>query len=142
MKLKKIIITILTLLPQLSAVAMPHQMQHGFVLSADDQFGSHLVANGHHSRQVEVSGELSIEDATEQAVYAERKSLNANQQSYFLFQAQSLDLPSLADGQVLTGHIVESAAGKYEPKNIIVQKAKFKIHRVILNIENPFFKDE
>src|SRR5215217_2716235 len=74
--------------------AMPHEMQHGFVLSADDQFGSHLVATGHHSRQAEIRGRLAIADPAEAAKYTHRKLLNGNGTAYFLFQAQSLDLPS------------------------------------------------
>jgi hypothetical protein len=121
---------------------MPHEMQHGFVLAADDTFASHLVATGHHSRQVDIMGQLSIEDQQELATYEERKSLNADGGSYFLFQAQSLDLPSLKAGQILTGHIIESNVGNYEPTNVIVTKATFRIERVLLNMENPFFKDE
>lgn len=124
------------------AHTMPHEMQHGFVLSADDKFGSHLVATGHHSRQTEIIGELSIEDRAEMESYSKRKSMNTHGGSYFLFQAQTLDLPSLAEGQVLNGHIVESQVGKYEPKNIIVKKARFKVDRVLLNLENPFFGNE
>lgn len=119
---------------------MPHEMQHGFVLSADDKFASHLVASGHHSRQVEILGLLTIEDTVEAKFYEERKSLRAGS-SYFLFQAQNLDLPSLAVGQILNGHIVESKTGKYEPKNIIVKKATYTVERVLLSVENPFFLD-
>ena len=103
---------------------------------------SHLVATGHHSRQAEITGRLIITDPTENELYTKRKSLNINGGSYFLFQAQSLNLPSLTAGQILTGHIVESTAGKYEPKNIIIKQATFTIDRVILNIENPFFGDQ
>lgn len=117
---------------------MPHEMQHGFVLASDDNFASHLVANGHHSRQAEITGKLTIDDQQELAAYQERKKMSAGD-TYFLFQAQSLDLPSLKDGQVLIGHIVESKIGDYEPKNIIVKKATYKIHKVLLNIPNPFF---
>lgn len=78
------------------------------------------LANGHHSRQVEITGVLSIEDQNELVYFRQRKSLSAGS-SYFLFQAQSLDLPSVKEGQVLTGHIVESKMGSYEPKNIIVK---------------------
>ena len=42
-----------------------HEMQHGFVLAVDDKFASHLVANGHHSRQAEITGTLTIENAEE-----------------------------------------------------------------------------
>ena len=118
---------------------MPHEMQHGFVLAADDKFASHLVAPGHHSRQTEVTGQLSIDDPQEMKIYEVRKSMNADGGSYFLFQAQALDLPSLRAGQVLTGHIVESKGRNYEPKNIIVKKANYTVEKVLLNIENPFF---
>lgn len=130
---------------------MPHEMQHGFILSQGDQsgsdsgrefgsdFGSHLVATGHHSRQAEVMGHLVIDDPSEKEIYEKRKSLNTNGQVYFLLQAQNLDLPSLKVGQELTGPIVESTVGDYSPKNIIVKAARFKIDRIILNIENPFF---
>ena len=122
--------------------SMPHEMQHGFVLSTDDKFGSHLVATGHHSRQAEIMGHLLIWDPAENENYTIRKSMNAHGGTYFLFQAQSLDLPSLKVGQVLTGHIVGSQVGKYEPENIIVKRATFTIDRIILNIENPFFGDQ
>jgi hypothetical protein len=120
---------------------MPHEMQHGFILSDDDTFGSHLVANGHHSRQVEILGQLTIQDANELAYYKQRKEISIDQ-SYFLFQAQGLDLPGLTAGRVLTGHIVESKIGNYEPKNIVVKSATFYVQRVLLNISNPFFGDE
>jgi hypothetical protein len=123
---------------QLTGHRMPHEMQHGFVLSADDKFASHLVASGHHSRQVEILGLLTIEDPIEAKLYEERKSLSGGN-SYFLFQAQKLDLPSIAAGQVLTGHIVESKTGLYEPRNIIIKKAKYTVDRVLLSVENPFF---
>ena len=74
-----------------------HEMQHGFVLSADDQFASHLVANGHHSRQTDITGELYIEDQNELEIFRNRKQQSAGG-SYFLFQAQNLDLPTLSAG--------------------------------------------
>lgn len=119
-----------------------HQMQHGFILSNKDSLGSHLVASGHHSRQVEIEVLLEIDDAAEKHIYQERKDANKENQSYFLFQAQQLDLPSLKEGQILNGPIVESKMGSYEPKNIIVKNARLTIKKVLLNIENPFFKDE
>lgn len=122
--------------------SMDPAMQHGFVLSNDDKFGSHLVANGHHSRQTEVVGYLVIEGAEEREFYASRKQLNTDQRVYFLFQAQNLVLPDVKAGDVLQGHIVESQVGKYESKNIIVKAARFKIEKVLLNIENPFFGGE
>lgn len=118
--------------------SMPHEMQHGFVLAADDKFASHLVATGHHSRQAEITGQLSIDDQQEMEFYQERKLQSAGS-SYFLFQAQNLDLPTLLDGQILTGHIVESKIGGYEPKNKIVRLATFKVEKILLNIPNPFF---
>ena len=142
-------LTILSLLQASIASAcesvheMPHhEMQHGFVLADDDKFASHLVATGHHSRQTEILGELVIENAAENETYKVRKSLNNPKLVYFLFQAQKLDLPSLVEGQILTGHIVESQIGKYESKNIIIRAAKFKVHKVLLNLENPFFVGE
>ena len=111
---------------------------HGFVLSEDDTFVSHLVAKGHHSRQTEMIGQLFINDPQEREIYRNRKLLGVGV-SYFLFQAQNLDLPSLTEGQVLIGHIVESKLGSYEPKNKIVKSATFKVHKIFLNIPNPFF---
>lgn len=121
--------------------SMPHEMQHGFVLAAEDSFASHLVANGHHSRQTEIIGQLLIQDPQERAFYQERK-LKSVGSTYFLFQAQSLDLPNLSAGQELTGHIVESKMGGYEPKNKIVSSATFQVQRVLLNIPNPFFAED
>jgi hypothetical protein len=123
---------------QQASHGVPHEMQHGFVLAADDKFASHLVATGHHSRQTEIAGELTIDGLQEMAMYQKRKALSAGS-SYFLFQAQNLDLPSVKAGQVLTGYIVESKVGDYDPKNVIVQKATYKIEKVILNLLNPFF---
>jgi hypothetical protein len=121
--------------------SMYHEMQHGFVLSAEDTFASHLVAPGHHSRQTEITGQLFVEDVEARALYEKRKVLGTGS-SYFLFQAQSLDLPSLSSGQVLTGHIVESTVGEYQPKNKIVSLATYRVDRVLLNIPNPFFLTE
>lgn len=126
---------------QHGSASMPHEMQHGFVLAADDKFASHLVANGHHSRQAEITGQLLIDDSQEMEIYQERKLQSAGS-TYFLFQAQKLDLPNLSAGQVLTGHIVESKIGDYEPKNKIVRSATFQVQKVLLNIPNPFFAEE
>lgn len=145
MKIIAVLVVLVSIVSQSRAQhashTMSHEMQHGFVLAADDRFASHLVANGHHSRQAEITGRLSIENQQEMAIYQVRKTLSAGG-SYFLFQAQSLDLPSLTDGQVLTGHIVESKIGDYEPKNIIVKKAAYTIEKVHLNIPNPFFAEQ
>jgi len=86
---------------------MGHEMQHGFVLSADDKFASHLVAKGHHSRQAEILSHLIVENSQEEEIYMNRKLINTDGNIYFLFQAQGLDLPSLKTGQVLSGHIIE-----------------------------------
>lgn len=145
MKFVTIIIAFIGLVAQASTQhaghSMPHEMQHGFVLAADDNFASHLVANGHHSRQTEIIGQLLIEDPNESALYQERKLKSAGS-SYFLFQAQNLDLPTLSEGQVLNGHIIESKMGEYEPKNKIVSSATFQVQRVLLNIPNPFFAED
>ena len=53
---------------QSSGHTMPHQMQHGFVLAADDKFASHLVAPGHHSRQTEITAQLTIDDQQDLAI--------------------------------------------------------------------------
>jgi hypothetical protein len=126
---------------QNESVHMYHEMQHGFVLAADDQFASHLVANGHHSRQTEIMGQLIIDDQQEMEFYQRRKALSGRD-AYFLLQAQNLDLPTLSEGQILTGHIVESKMGFYEPKNKIVRSATFRVQKVLLNISNPFFTEE
>lgn len=122
--------------------AVAHQMQHGFILADDDRFASHLVANGHHSRQTEIIGALDIQSTSELEFYQTRKNLSAANQSYFLFQAQQLDLPNLREGAFITGHIVESRIGAYEPKNIIVKSATFRVDKILLNIANPFFQEE
>lgn len=126
---------------QNNSVHQYHEMQHGFVLAAGDQFASHLVATGHHSRQTEIVGQLIINDQREMEFYQERKIQSAGS-AYFLFQAQNLDLPTLSAGQVLTGHIVESKIGQYEPKNKVVRAAMFRVQKVLLNIPNPFFVEE
>lgn len=122
--------------------AFAHKMQHGFILSDDDTFASHLVANGHHSRQVEIIGQLSVPDAKEMEFYRQRKDLSAINQTYFLFQAQQQDLPSVVAGDVFSGHIIESKTGDYEPKNVVVKAATFRVQKVLLNIANPFFAEE
>ncbi len=127
---------------EIAPISVEHKMQHGFILSADDSFASHLVATGHHSRQVEITGHLIIESRAEEEVYKVRKSLNHDGHAYFLFQAQRLNLPSLQSGQVLTGHIIESEIGKYDSKNVIIKEAKFFVDRVLLNVINPFFTDD
>jgi hypothetical protein len=120
------------------APQQPHLMQHGFILSADDQYGSHLVANGHHSWQSEIRGKLLIENELEYKLY-ERQKKSSQGQSYFLFQAQNLNLASMRIGDILHGHIIESKIGDYEPKNVIVKLVQFRIEEIIINIPNPFF---
>ena len=141
MRISKVILVLIALIglmEQSFAQHVHHEMQHGFVLSADDKFASHLVANGHHSRQAEIMGELQINDQEVMEIYQERK-LQSGGSTYFLFQAQNLDLPTLTAGQMLIGHIVESKIGDYEPQNKIVKSATFRIKAVLLNILNPFF---
>jgi hypothetical protein len=139
MKNSKLLMKVLVLLLGVQINAFAMQMQHGFILSNNDSLGSHLVANGHHSRQVEIIGKLTIQDSNELSYYRSRKSKNTNNQSYFLFQSQQLDLPNLKVGMVLTGHIVESRTGNYEPQNKIVKSATFHVQKVLLNLPNPFF---
>ena len=140
----KLLATVLLLLGAAfqSHAEMPHEMQHGFILTPDGNFASHLVARGHHSRQTEVTGQLVIENQVDRENYEKRKALNTDGKVYFHLQAQDLDLPSLKDGQILHGHIVESHLGNYEPKNVIVKSAVFKVDKVLLNIPNPFFIEE
>ncbi len=137
-KLLFLIGTFLTL--SLSASAQEHVMQHGFIISDDDEYFSHLVATGHHSHQLSLLGKLTIKDMSEEALYLKRKKLNITEKSsYFFFQAQELSLPHTRNGQVLRGHIVESPVGGYTPKNIIVKEATLKVDKVLLNVVNPFF---
>lgn len=138
--MKLLSILIVTLL--ISFTAFAHEMQHGFILSEDNKYFSHLVANGHHSHQLSFNGELSIPDEDELENFKKLSELNSQtKQSYFLFQAQKLNLPETHDGQILEGHIVQSAVGDYEPKNIIVKKALIRVHKVHINVVNPFFGD-
>ncbi len=116
-----------------------HLMQHGFIIAVGDSFASHLVAGGHHSRQVEIGGELVFSSGAEREVYRSmRDAPNANE-FYFLLQAQNLDLPSLRVGDVLGGHVIRMEVGKYQPKNPVIGLAKFKVTKMLLNVENPFF---
>jgi hypothetical protein len=136
-----LILAVLFMSSLLPAFAMEHGMQHGFILTIHDTHASHLVAEGHHSRQVNVSGQLKISDVGEQKLYEQRKRLNeAQETSYFLFQAQDLDLPAVKEGDVLRGHIIESKIGQYEPGNKIVSDAQFVVDKVFLNLVNPFFQ--
>jgi hypothetical protein len=124
------------------------EMQHGFILRGrHDGFASHLVATGHHSRQVDVLGELIINDPAERDAFETRKK-SRTVVSYFLFQAQKLNLDDLNEGDrgqkyyELEGHIVESPVGDYTPKNIIVKSAIYRVHNVLINLVNPFFGDD
>jgi hypothetical protein len=121
--------------------SMGHEMQHGFIISDDETFFSHLVATGHHSHQLTLSGKLSIKDLREKTFYDEHKKKNKPYKSYFLFQAQKLDLPATTHGQILRGHIIESPVGDYTPNNVIVKNAEIIIDRVYINIPNPFFTE-
>ena len=125
----------------LSATAFSQKMQHGFIVGQEDAFLSHLVAKGHHSWQTTISGELSIPDESESRLFAERRAANEESPtSYFLFQAQGLDLTTIKEGQVLEGHIIESALGEYEPKRVLIENATFTIDQVLINMSNPFFR--
>lgn len=135
------LLTVLTLLTLGALQAKAHHpMQHGFILTDEDTRASHLVAVGPHSRQAEITGTLTIDDRKEKSNYEQRKA-NHQTDSYYVFQAQNIDLPALAEGQVLNGHIIESKKGDYNPDNIIVREAAYKVIKIHLNIENPFFKN-
>ncbi len=121
--------------------SMGHEMQHGFIISDDENFFSHLVATGHHSHQLSLSGKLTIHDSRERDFYLDQKKKNNPKKSYFLFQAQKLDLPSTNQGQVLRGHIIESPIGDYQPTNVIVKNAEIEIDKVHINVPNPFFTE-
>ena len=108
--------------------------------ASSDKFASHLVAEGMHSRQTEVLGTLLIPDQDENTLYQQRK-LSSNGQFYYFMLAQQVDLENVKEGQVLAGPIVESKVGEFEPKNIIIKEWRFTVERVLLNIENPFFKE-
>jgi hypothetical protein len=115
-------------------------MQHGLVIADGDAFFGHLLAPGHHDHQLDFSGRLAIRDAAEAAVYRERRKRNAEEKGpYFLFQAQKLNLPLTAPGQVLRGHIVEAPIGGYTPRKVIVREATVEVTDVRPNVVNPFF---
>ncbi|MDA8793392.1 hypothetical protein N9N67_09105 [Bacteriovoracaceae bacterium] len=136
--MKLVIITFMSCL-FISGYGSEMPMQHGFILSVDDSFASHLVANGHHSYQTNIESELSITDAEELSFYQQRKKKGLGL-TYFLFQAQRLDLPCLKTGDLLNGHIIESRLGDYDPENVIVKDASLLVTNILLNIVNPFFK--
>ena len=142
MKNLKFTISLVLLILGIQTSASAQGMQHGFILTNNDTFGSHLVANGHHSRQTEILGQLTIANGKDAVFYHQRKLRSTANQTYFLFQAQQLDLPKLTAGMVLTGHIIESKIGGYEPQRVVVPSATFRIQRVLLNIPNPFFTRE
>ena len=98
-----------------------------------------LVAQGHHSYQASISGELIISDESELKKYKERRRLGEGK-SYFVLQAQNFYLPGLAVGQILKGHIIESELGNYQPMNKIVLDANFLVNTVHMGVPNPFFK--
>jgi hypothetical protein len=142
MKFLTMSLKIITAILSFHTTVFSHEMQHGFILSENDTFASHLVAPGHHSHQVEVVGQLAIQDASERLLYDQRKKMSGSNQTYFLFQAQQLNLPKLNVGKILLGHIVESKVERYEPKNIIVKSAAFQVRKILLNLPNPFFLNE
>lgn len=119
-----------------------HEMQHGFILSEDDRYASHLVATGHHSWQATTRGTLVIPNPDEHLLYLEQKRINGLEpKKYFLFQAQHLDLSSIKVGQILEGHIIESDLGQYQPLKVIVKRAQFQIEEIPINIPNQFFAE-
>jgi len=142
METTRFMLKILILFIGIQVNAHAHEMQHGFILTNNDTVGSHLVATGHHSRQTEIVGRLVIQDSNERDFYQDRKEQSSINHTYFLFQAQQLDLPNLSVGKILDGYIIESKIGKYETKNKIVNSATFEVKKIILNIPNPFFSED
>lgn len=138
--MKLITTLVIALLFSLSAFAQ-HEMQHGFIISNNEEYFSHLVATGHHSHQLSFVGKLSIPSASELKTYLERKRQNSPRKSYFLFQAQHLNLPATTNGQILKGHIIESGLGDYTPGNVIVKEAEIMVERITINVPNPFFTE-
>ena len=129
-------IVAMTLLTTAPAVAQ-HPMQHGFILSHDGSMAAHLVATGHHSRQVVVEGCLQL-SAKDRQIFADWAN---DDQYYMLFQAQDTDLPSVVSGMTLRGHIVAIEKGTYDPTNVIIKEATYRVAAVPLNVANPFFID-
>ena len=123
-----------------SNVSLSETMDHGFIFGKEDFFISHLVARGHHSHQVSVTGRLIIESDEELYKFHYERSFSEN--SYFVFQAESIELTSLRRDQILRGYIFQSQIGKYEPNNVIVTNATFEIENVDLSVVNPFFKSK
>lgn len=142
MKLIRMTINLVTMAMSIQLQAIAHEMQHGLILSKDDTYASHLVATGPHSWQTEIMGQLIINDVEEMAFYQQRKRASEVNKSYFVFQAQQIDLPNIAEGMILSGHIIESKIGTYEPKNIVIPSATYKVKKVLLNILNPFFAED
>ncbi|HEY8278918.1 MAG TPA: hypothetical protein VIH99_04800 [Bdellovibrionota bacterium] len=121
----------------------PHPMRHGFILHRDGKAASHLVADGHHSRQTEVQGRLLFDSTNDELNYlVQRQRDDKNKESYFVMLAQGVDLPAVKAGDILEGPIAEMHLGAFEPKNELIKHAKFEVQEVILNVENPFFKEE
>jgi hypothetical protein len=119
-----------------------HGSQHGFILSASGTIAEHLVANGRHSQQTVLIGQLEIPDAAErnhydQLVRENRKSPDV----YFFIQAQDVDFTELKAGDILSGPMISSKLGDYRPENKVVTEAKFRVSEIILNIPNPFFSE-
>ncbi len=138
---KLLLLAMIAMIQTYSTVGVAHEMQHGFILAPDDSFASHLVADGMHSRQTEVLGSLTIGDESENETYQQKKQLNTDGRYYYYMLAQKVDLENVKVGQVLTGPIVENEVGKFEPKRVLIKLGQFKVERILLNVENPFFKE-
>ena len=143
LSIKNLLMILTLLLGAISADASGHTMQHGFILSLGPSYAEHLVAQGHHSHQVvvEVDGFLIPDPRENSTYYSNSKRNEVMQDKYFVLLAQNLDLEAIKAGDVLSGPIAEMDLGQYQPGNIIVKNAQLTVKSVLLNVENPFFKD-
>jgi hypothetical protein len=126
----------------LSPALFAMEMQHGFVLSDNGKYSTHLVAEGHHSYQVSVTGQLEIADKGEAVQYRKvRQENQVSPKSYFVLMAQKVDITTVKPGQKLIGHIIESPLGDYTPGNILVKSATFTVKEILMSVPNPFFAE-
>lgn len=135
MEMQKLLIILCALLWSFQVQAN-HKIQHGFVLSEDGNYATHLVATGHHSWQMTLAEELSVPPSQKHRLATKL----AAKGQYLLLQAQDLDLNNVEAGTVLTGHIVQADYGDYLPQNKQFPVATFTVTKVIVNLPNPFFK--
>lgn len=117
-------------------------MQHGFILSYEGGYAEHLVAQGHHSHQLSVIGELRILSGEDGQYQKERTENELSHKRYFTLMAQNVDITNVKVGQVLQGHIIESPIGDYTPNKVLVNSATFTVKQILMSVPNPFFADQ